>query len=64
MSIRDNGWHREWHGKAKNKSVRMQNSTWQLIRLLDRLDVLPEDFDDDWEEEFRCYVNRILGLRR
>jgi len=50
-----------WAGKAKRRHTRMMDSTYNLIRLLYRLKLLPEDFDDDWEEEFRCYVNRVLG---
>jgi hypothetical protein len=57
----DNGWNRNWHGKAKRRAQNMEYSTYCLIKFLNRLKLLPEDFRDDWNEEFRCYTNRVLG---
>lgn len=50
----------KWYGRA-GKSFRPRvYATAKLIRMLDKFKLLPPDFDDDWGEVFREYVERML----
>jgi len=54
---------RIWTGKAKRRQLAMEYRTYKLIYLLNKLKLVPDEFDGDWEEVFRCYVYRILNWK-
>jgi hypothetical protein len=62
MSSTDKGYNRIWAGKAKSRSLKMYYGAREFLLLMDKLRLLPKNFQyDDWPEDLRCYVNRVLG---
>ena len=61
MSVNENrSFSGNWHGKTRIKYCNMFTALRNLFWLLQPLNLIPKSFDDDWEEAWICYVNRIL----